>query len=196
MTTHIYFVRHGKTDNEGNIIYGRIPGYPLSSEGREQASAAGKWLADKNISQIYTSPLERTFQTAEVVSQFCPNTSMEHLFDLNETESTAWQGLRADQLFTNYTYETFINDPNADIGSENLNQIAARMSGVIHEILRKHKGQNVVCVSHEFPILCLKFFLEKKQLSGIKTTHLKTGGVMDFVFDDNDNFVQAVEVNV
>lgn len=195
MATHIYFVRHGKTDNQGNIIYGRIPGYPLGSSGREEANQAGEWLADKNISIIYTSPLERTFQTAEIISQHCPNTNIEHLFDLTETESTAWQGLTADQLFTNDAYETFINDPNADIGTENLNQIAARMSGVSHEILRKHKGQNIVCVSHEFPILCLKFFLEKKQLTGIKTTHLKTGGIMDFVFDDQDNFLEAKEIN-
>lgn len=196
MPTHIYFVRHGRTENVSNIIYGRMPGYPLSSEGRSEANKAGELLANKNISQIYTSPLERAFQTAEIIAQHCPQTHIEHIFALNETESTRWQGLVADQLFTNNSYEAFINDPNANIGTENLNQIAARMSGIVHELQRKHKQQNIVCVSHEFPILCLKFFLEKKQLSGIKTTHLITGGVMDFVFDDNNRFVEAKEITV
>ncbi len=192
--THIYFVRHGRTENEGNISYGRMPGYPLSVAGREEATKTGELLRTKNITQIFTSPLQRSFETAEIISQAIPEAKIEHVFDLNETESTRWQGLPAEQLFTNNDYETFINDPNADFGTENLNQIAARMMGVIQQILSSHGGKNVVCVSHEFPILALKFFLEKKQLSGVKTYHLPTGGVMDFVFDENNKFVSAEKI--
>lgn len=195
MATHIYFIRHGRTENEGNIIYGRMPGYPLSEEGRTESSAAGKILAQKNISQIYTSPLERTFQTAEIISQYCPNTRIEHVFDLNETESTGWQGLNAAELFKNNTYEEFINNPNAAIGSENLNQIASRMQVVVKQILEKNKGESVACISHEFPILALRFSLENKPLTSIKTYHMPTGAIFDFVFDDNGKFVEAVEVN-
>lgn len=194
MATHIYFVRHGRTENEGHIIYGRMPGYPLNEQGRMEAKTAAEILKDKKITQIYTSPLQRTFETAEIISQSLTEARIKHVFDLNETESTAWQGLRADQLFTNDAYETFINDPNANIGTENLNQIASRMLGVVQEILKKHRGQSVVCVSHEFPILALKFFFEKRQLSGVKTIHLKTGGVIEFTFDDNDRFVEAKEL--
>ncbi len=138
--------------------------------------------------------MQRTFETAEIISQKLPGAQIEHVFDLNETESTRWQGLRADQLFTNDAYESFINDPNANIGTENLNQIASRMLGVVQEILKKHRGQNIVCVSHEFPILALKFFLEKRQLSGVKTIHLRTGGVVEFTFDD-DKFVDAKDIS-
>ena len=193
--THIYFVRHGRTENEGNISYGRMPGYPLSTEGKAEANKAGGILGNKNITQIFTSPLQRSFETAEIISQHLPGVKIEHIFDLNETESTRWQGSPADQLFTNNDYETFINDPNADIGTENLNQVAARMTGVMQQILSSHSGQNVVCVSHEFPILALKLFLEKKQLSGVKIYHLPTGGVMDFVFDELNKFVKAEEIN-
>jgi broad specificity phosphatase PhoE len=194
MATTIYFVRHGRTENEGQIIYGRMPGYPLSSEGREEVNRAGVFFQNKSISQIYTSPLQRTFETAEIISQHLPNTKLEHLFDLTETESTYWQGLTADRLFTNDAYEAFINDPEADIGTENLSQLASRMQGVVKRLLQKHRGQSVVCVSHEFPILALKFKYENKPLVGVKTIHLKTGGVMEFVFDDQENFVSAKEI--
>lgn len=196
MPTQIYFVRHGRTENQGNIIYGRMPGYPLSQEGREEAKKVAHLLSGKQIEQIYTSPMQRAFETAEIIAESIPGVRLEHVFDLNETESTPWQGLPADQLFTNNSYETFINDPNSDVGTENLNAIAARMSGVIRQVLEKHAGKSVVCVSHEFPILALKFFLEKKELSGIKTYHLKTGGVMQFVFDDTGKFVEAKELSV
>ncbi len=195
MPTHIYFVRHGRTENDDHIIYGRMPGYPLSVAGQEEAGKAGEALSDKNIAQIYTSPLQRTFETAEIVSKKCSGAKIKHVFDLNETESNHWQGIPADQLFTNDAYEAFVNDPNAQIGTENLNQMAQRMSKVVGDILTQNKGQNIVCVSHEFPILALKFKLENKPLTTIKTIHLKTGGVVDFTFNDNGNFVGAKELS-
>ena len=195
MPTHVYFVRHGRTENEDHITYGRMPGYPLSQEGQSESNKVGEILSDKNITQIYTSPLERTFETAEIIAKHCGSVKIKHVFDLNETESTHWQGMPSDELFTNNAYEAFINDPNAQIGTENLNQIVARMSKVLGEILTQNKGQAVVCVSHEFPILALKFKLEGKPLTGIKTIHLATGGILDFVFDDQGNFVAAKEVS-
>lgn len=195
METHVYFVRHGRTENEDNITYGRMPGYPLSSEGQQESEKAGQILSDKNIAAIYTSPLQRTFETSEIIAKHCGNLKAEHLFDLTETESTHWQGLHADELFKNNAYESFINDPEAQIGTENLNQMVSRMLGVLSQILAKNKGQSVVCVSHEFPILALKFKLENKPLTTIKTIHLRTGGILDFVFDQDGNFVSANEIN-
>jgi len=64
----VYFLRHGQTD-------GHVPGLmkgrgrqPLSAEGREQATAAGEWLAGRGITRILSSPLTRAHQTADIVA--------------------------------------------------------------------------------------------------------------------------------
>lgn len=193
MTT-IYFVRHGATENKGQIIYGRMPGFNLSEKGRQEAEAAGKFFAGKNIKQIYTSPLERTFQTADFISNQIPGSFITHSFELNEVESTSWQGLTPEELYKNNSYEMFINDPKADIGSENLNQLAKRMTEFVSEIIQKHKGESIVCVSHEFPILALKLVLENKPLVSLKTYHLSTCSILEFEFDDTGKFVSVKSV--
>ncbi len=193
MTT-IYFVRHGATDNKGQIIYGRMPGFNLSEVGRKEAETVGKFLSGKGVKQIYTSPLERTFQTADFISNEIPGSTITHSFELNEVESTSWQGLSPEDLYKNNSYELFINDPKAEIGSENLNQLAERMKLFTESLAIKHKGQSIVCVSHEFPILALKLVLENKPLVSLKTYHLSTCSILEFQFDDNGKFISAKSV--
>lgn len=188
MTT-IYFVRHASTENKDNINYGRMPGFSLSDRGRQQAEEVAAYLADKRIVEIYTSPLERGFQTADIIGSKIPGCKITHSFELNESESTYWQGLKVDELFLNDAYEKFINDPNAEIGTENLTQVAERMKRFVKEVVAQHPGQSVVCVSHEYPILALRLSLENKPLQGVKTYHLSTASILALNFDDQGNFV-------
>ena len=69
MTTKLYLMRHGEVYNPTKILYGRMSGFYLSEAGIEQARAAGRWLADKPIKAIYSSPMERAQQTAAIVAQ-------------------------------------------------------------------------------------------------------------------------------
>jgi len=66
----ICLVRHGQTAiNKKNIIQGR-KNFPLSEEGILQATETGKYLKenDKNWDIIYSSPLARAYETAEIIA--------------------------------------------------------------------------------------------------------------------------------
>jgi broad specificity phosphatase PhoE len=195
MPTTIYFIRHGTSENKDSIAYGRMPGFPLSQQGQEEAKKAAKVFLDKKILKIYTSPLERAFQTANIISETLGNIPIVHSFELNEVESTYWQGLKADELFMNDAYEKFLNDSDANIGTENLTQLAARMKKFVRDLLEKHRGESILCVSHEFPIIALKLSYENKPLQTVKTYHLKTGEIFKFVFDDSGNLAESGNVN-
>ncbi|MDE2748147.1 MAG: histidine phosphatase family protein [Chloroflexota bacterium] len=69
LKTTLYLMRHGHVKNPGNILYGRRPGFYLSDPGIKQARTAGAWLADKPIKAIYSSPMERAQQTANIVAE-------------------------------------------------------------------------------------------------------------------------------
>lgn len=66
--TRVVAVRHGETDWNRN---GRMQGWapvPLNESGREQARAAGAWLADEyEFDRVVSSDLLRTRQTAEIL---------------------------------------------------------------------------------------------------------------------------------
>lgn len=63
----IYFMRHGETYLN---YYGRMQGWadaPLTPRGEEDVRSSGRGLADVEFSAVYTSDLQRTVKTAELI---------------------------------------------------------------------------------------------------------------------------------
>jgi len=66
----LYFVRHGESEaNILHVISNRGWVHPLTEKGRQQARDLANRLKDAGIARIYTSPLCRAVQTAEILSQ-------------------------------------------------------------------------------------------------------------------------------
>ncbi|HEX3054274.1 MAG TPA: histidine phosphatase family protein [Aggregatilineaceae bacterium] len=66
----IYFVRHG--ESEANILHevsNRGFRHPLTEKGREQARTLAASLRDVPVSKIYSSPLMRAVQVAEILAE-------------------------------------------------------------------------------------------------------------------------------
>jgi len=195
MPTTIYFVRHGHVENKDGIIYGRLPGYRLSKQGREEAELAATYLANKNITQIYSSPLERCVETAEIIAEKVKITKIERLLGLTEVNAAKWEGQPWAHMIENPYYDKLINDPDTDKTDENLKDMAKRMVNATNKILDDHKGENIACISHEFPILALKLKLENKPLVTLKTLGIKTGGIVRFSFDEEGEFIDDASVS-
>lgn len=68
-TTPFYFLRHGETnDSEHDIVQGQEETV-LNDEGRLSAWRAAKLLVPAHLGSIYSSPLRRAWETAEIISR-------------------------------------------------------------------------------------------------------------------------------
>lgn len=74
-TTIVYLVRHGDVDSRG-IFRGRLPGFLLNAEGKMQAEKAAEFLKDKPLAAIFSSPMLRARETAEVIALHHPGLSI------------------------------------------------------------------------------------------------------------------------
>lgn len=64
----VYFIRHGETDyNKADLFTGSTD-VTLNNVGRMQAQEAAKKLRSLHIEEIWTSPLIRAKETAEIIS--------------------------------------------------------------------------------------------------------------------------------
>ena len=64
----IYIIRHGKTElNKAKVLQGRSD-FPLNEEGIRQAEEAAARLGDVRFAHVYSSPLIRAVQTAEIIA--------------------------------------------------------------------------------------------------------------------------------
>src|SRR4029077_11192931 len=63
-TTVVHLLRHGEVSNPRGVLYGRLPGFHLSEEGRLMAKAAAAFLAGRDVVVLRSSPLDRALETA------------------------------------------------------------------------------------------------------------------------------------
>ncbi len=153
--TTVHWVRHGEIHNPRKILPGRLPSFYLSKAGKKQAKMAADYLKRKSISVIYTSPLERCIETAEILRKLV-KCNLQQISDLNEVK-TPREGESLDKLEKdnfNLYKKMYIEQ-----GGETMEEVYTRISRVLTRILQKYKGQNVVCVTHGDLIVFLKLKL-------------------------------------
>lgn len=90
--TGFLFLRHGESESNLAGLIGGATDYALTEQGREQARAAGERLRGRNVAAIYTSPLNRAFDTAQIVSEAIGDIAVEVHDDLRERNLGVWEG--------------------------------------------------------------------------------------------------------
>ena len=153
-STLVLFVRHGQTPSTGQRLPGRAPGLHLSDAGRDQATAAATRVAElKRVDAIYTSPLERARETAAPIAtarELKPAVNR----GLLECDFGDWTGAELKKLMKLPEWRTVQGYPSGFRfpGGESFVEMQDRMVGAIGQLVARHRGGVVVCVSHADPI--------------------------------------------
>lgn len=142
----IYIVRHGQTKlNRAQALQGRSD-YPLNENGVEQARGAGQWLADQGItfSYIFSSPLIRAIQTAELIAPGIEVRTDERLIEM---DYGPYEGidLKSPPPEIIRFFSDFVHNP-APNGMEQLSSVVARTGAFIEEI--RHLPGNILISTH------------------------------------------------
>jgi len=152
----IIFLRHGQAkNNTERVLAGRTPGVPLTEEGVDQSEKAAKFLEDMNISAIYSSPIERAKNTAEIVGK---HNSIDVKIDdrLIEIDMGKFTGRPYDEIFSSHG-NVFMKFYKGELeiahnGVETFVEVKKRILGMVDHVIENHPDENVVLVTHMDPI--------------------------------------------
>lgn len=149
----IYIVRHGQDlDNAMGILNGRR-NMPLTELGRKQAEEVAKKFVDKDISYIYSTPLKRGVQTAEIICQKI-GLSVARLrihIKLIERDFGVLTGMpysAIPKLGRNFLYTDHTNYFLEADKAETFPMVLARAKDVLNEAVARHKDENGIFVCH------------------------------------------------
>jgi probable phosphoglycerate mutase len=148
MTT-ILLIRHGHTDLVGNTLAGRSPSVHLSRQGETEAADLARNLSSVGIGLIFSSPLERTRETAERLAS-ATGRSVRILEELNEVDYGDWTGreirsLKDDPLWIRYNrYRSATRIP----GGEWFVEIQARVVKRLEELRAGYPEHILAVVTH------------------------------------------------
>ena len=164
----LYLVRHGETamTRSGQFSGSTAPGPQLSELGIHQARNAAKlvttlWREEvfepaKQWEKLLVSPLARTKQTAEPVSQDTGLTP-QNVPELVEVGFGQWQGLTQQEIAQQWPgqLESWFNPgttPAPGTGGESLEQVAARVWPILQDLATQSAGRPSIVVAHSVVI--------------------------------------------
>ncbi|GHC95854.1 histidine phosphatase family protein [Nocardiopsis terrae] len=162
-TTVVHLLRHGEVYNPERVLYGRLPGYHLSDRGQQMAEMAADWFEGHDIAALFSSPLDRTQETAVPLQKAfdLPVTLDDRLIESdNKFEGMALSARSArDPRVLRRLYNPF-----KPSWGEPYQEIVSRMVEVIKAVRRAAWGREAVCVSHQLPIWTARRAAESKRL--------------------------------
>ncbi len=147
--TVIYLVRHGTTDALGKRLCGHLPGFHLNDFGKAQADKAARFLENAAISAVYSSPLERTMETAVIIAQKFGLDVLQADY-LKEMNFGILQGMEKSELLVNPVWRQFnttpaeVRFPQGETAAEAQNRVVQGL----YLLAQRHKEEEIVCVSH------------------------------------------------
>ena len=152
----IIFLRHAQAENNTKrILAGRTEGVPLTKTGIQQAEQISEYLKPLDISAIYSSPIERAKHTAEIVTK---NSAIDVELDerLTEIDMGKFTRMNYDDMFAKYGnifLKFYENDPViAEHEVETFSSVQKRILDMVDYVIKKHKNENVILVTHMDPI--------------------------------------------
>lgn len=148
----LHLVRHGEVYNPQRVLYGRLPNFRLSDDGRAMAQQAADHVKrlGRPVTALYASPLQRTRESAE---PFTAAFGLEPTLDERVIEPTnVFEGKRMRRALMNPGNWHYLRTPALPSWGEPYTQIVDRMDAAMREAWDAPASGDVVIVSHQLPI--------------------------------------------
>jgi len=182
----LILARHGETVWNVEKIYRGRTDVNLDEVGIKQAELLGKYLSGWELEAIYSSPLRRAMDTANIIARY-QKVSVHIAKGLIDFDYGEWQSLpeqEARRLYPTLHNEWHNNPHKVKMpGGESLEDVGRRAIEVVNDVLSKCKG-NVVLVSHRVVnkvLICSLLGLDNSYFWNIKQD---VGGITIFNYAD------------
>jgi broad specificity phosphatase PhoE len=153
----LILARHGETAwNVDRIFRGRSE-VELDDVGMRQAELLGKYLSDWKLDAIYSSPVRRALDTANIVARY-QKTDVQVAQGLSDMDFGEWQSLPEQEV--RRRYPALLDDWHSTPervrmpGGESLEDVRNRSMQVVSGVVSKYDG-SVLLVSHRVVIKVL-----------------------------------------
>jgi probable phosphoglycerate mutase len=183
MKTTVYLIRHGDIDCVDRIP-GRMAGMHLSSNGKKQASDLLKFFKNRSLDAIYSSPLDRAIETAQMLADQ-KRLQIQICDAFNEIEFGKWTNRKFEELESDFGWKQFHFFRNGAVipDGESMIEVQSRMVAQLQLLKEKHEEQAFAVFSHNDPIRSVIAFYSGISLDLSLRITIDTGSVSVLHFD-------------
>jgi phosphoserine phosphatase len=165
MNKTLYLIRHGVIRSNEIEVYAGRNSESLTHAGEKQAARLAQKIKSWGIELIYTSPLRRTVQTAEILNQYiCAEIITDE--GLIEMDLGHWTGLSKEEVWREYPsqYRSWIEEP-AEFkvsGIETLESVTDRVIATIDRFVHTRPQRIAAFVTHAVAVKAAVLYFRRQ----------------------------------
>jgi broad specificity phosphatase PhoE len=193
MSTTVHVARHGEVENPEKILYGRQPGWRLSTRGQQMAETLGEWSKSINLGALHVSPLQRAQETAAPIARAhgIEITTDERLIEAaNIFEGKSFE-LGSGVLKHPSSWRHLYNPWKPSWGEPYEEQIN-RMLAAVFAAHKAANGKDAIVVSHQLPIWILRSAIEGRSLLHDPRKRICTLASVTSIHFDNEGVISGL----
>ena len=186
MSSTVHVARHGEVENPQKILYGRQPGWRLSTRGQQMAEVLGEWSKSIDLGALHVSPLQRAQETAAPIARA-------HGIEITTDERL----IEAGNIFEGKSFEPgsgilkhptawrHLYNPWKPSWGEPYDEQINRMFAAIFAAHKAANGKDAIVVSHQLPIWITRSAIEgRSMLHDPRKRECTLASVTSIHFDD------------
>ncbi|HTJ72313.1 MAG TPA: histidine phosphatase family protein [Actinospica sp.] len=163
--TVVHLMRHGEVFNPEGVLYGRLPDFHLSDLGRKMAERGAEFFAERDVTYVVASPLDRAQETATPIAA---RRDVELATDGRLIEAANFfEGKKfsvGDGVLKRPQVWPKLYNPLRPSWGEPYKEQVARVRAALEAARDKALGHEAVCVSHQLPIWVTRLAAEHRPL--------------------------------
>ncbi len=192
----LIILRHGETEWNREERFRGMADLPLTEKGLQQAKSAAERIATLKPQVIYSSPLRRTIQTAEIVADPL-GLPVQPSEDLRDIDYGLWQGLSLKEAYHKYRkgYLDWLHSPQLVKfpQGESLPIVQERVNRLLKNVIEADREDVILFVTHK--VVCKVLLIS---LLGADLSHfwqIKQDVAALNIFEKRNVFLMAWAIN-
>lgn len=189
----IFYVRHG--ENPANLtreFSHRLVDYSLTETGRRQAERTAAHFQRQRIDAIYSSPLKRARETAEIIARrlTMPVSIVEQFREVNvgsldgQASPELWK--LHDSIFEDWLVRGNMDSRFPE--GETLTELIARMHDGLQTVLAGRDGQRILVVAHGgILVASMRALCPDVTLADMEPLHVANCAITEMEIETGDN---------
>lgn len=194
--TTIYLIRHGKSlANKKGVFAGRTEDH-LIPEGRSQVEKLAKELKGRKIKKIYSSPVTRARESADIISSIL-QTPVIHNENLSDIRIPDWEGRFKKDLMKDKAcgYHKWKDAPDQFFphNGEGLRDLQKRASRFIINLFQQHTGEEIAVVTHLAVARCIVLTFSGRELSNYREIEISNSSPLALSGNSTHIFIKPLK---
>lgn len=191
MSTTIFLIRHGESQQNIDDVLSGITDIPLSDKGKHQCATLAQYFENIQVDRVFATPLQRARDSAELIFRKHKHSIgiLESLIEFNYGEYEGYRRSDYENSKDRIIQQWITSPSNLTFpGGDNIQAHAQKTLSSITDLAKENNGKVIACISHRTTIRLILAQIIGLHLDNFRSLPCSNCGISEITLNDKNEW--------